>query len=253
MGRRSDGGLAPTWPRISAVESHFGRREVSARTMRRVLAIPLAVALGGCFLIPWSPERPDPGAVSGPPVYVERCETCHAAPVGKAYAASLHAAQGIRCGQCHTGPGHPDFAQPVRDAKCGGCHQPEYQQTLVSKHFVTRLQQALDGDREARAALRREGFIGSTAAGRAFVGDVESGELGGRLCAACHYDEHRLGLGAMLRTDGCTACHTGRDEHFPAPASEAENRCVTCHVREGETVNGQVVNTHRFARPGAGN
>jgi hypothetical protein len=220
--------------------------------MRRVLAIPLAVALGGCFLIPWSPDRPDPGAVSGPPVYVEGCETCHAAPVGKAYAASLHAAQGIRCGQCHTGEGHPDFAQPVRDGKCGGCHQAEYQQTLVSKHFATRLQRALDGDRAARAALRREGFTGSTAAGRAFVGDVGSGELGGRLCAACHYDEHRLGLGAVQGTDGCAACHTRRDEHFPIPASEPENRCVTCHVRAGETASGQVVNTHRFALPGAG-
>jgi hypothetical protein len=122
----------------------------------------------------------------------------------------------------------------------------------VSKHFVTRLQRALDGDREARAALRREGFIGSTVAGRAFVGDVGSGELGGRLCAACHYDEHRLGLGAVQGTDGCAACHTRRDEHFPIPASEPENRCVTCHVRAGETASGQVVNTHRFALPGAG-
>ena len=81
------------------------------------------------------------------------------------------------------------------------------------------------------------------------MGDSSSGGLGGRLCAACHYDEHRLGLGVVQRAGFCTGCHTGREEHFPTSGST--NRCVQCHVRVGETVSGQVVNTHRFARPGA--
>jgi hypothetical protein len=219
-------------------------------TGRVVLAIPLALALGGCFLIPWSPDRPDPKSVSGPAVYAERCETCHAAPVGEQYAHSLHAAQGIRCGQCHTGGGHPEFAQPIGDAKCGGCHQAQYEQTLASKHFAMRLQRPLDGDRTARIALRREQFIGSTPAGRAFVGDVAAGKLGGRLCAACHYDEHRLGLGTVRQTEACSGCHTGRETHFPDTSPAPANRCVDCHVRVGKTPNGQTVNTHRFAPPG---
>jgi hypothetical protein len=171
--------------------------------------------------------------------------------VGAHYAQSLHTTKGIRCGQCHTPGGHPNFTQPIRDGKCGGCHQPQYQETLVSKHFATRDLRALDNDRDARQALRLEGFTVATARGRRFVGDSSSGELGGRLCAACHYDEHRLGLGLVQRADFCTGCHAGREMHFPIPTPGLANRCVQCHVRAGQTVSGQVVNTHRFARPGA--
>jgi len=162
---------------------------------------------------------------------------------------------GIRCGQCHTGENHPDFTQPVRDGTCGACHQPQFQQTLESKHFATRVQYPLDGDRSARAALRREGFTVAVAGGRRFAGDSSSGELGGRLCATCHCDEHRLGLSAVQRASFCVGCHTDRQEHFPGPAgdgaAEPTNRCVSCHVRVGESVTGQVIDTHRFAVPGA--
>jgi hypothetical protein len=159
---------------------------------------------------------------------------------------------GIRCGQCHAGGNHPDFAQPVRDATCGGCHQPQFQQTLASRHFAARSPHPLDSDRAARAALRRDGFIVTAADGRRFVGDTASGELGGRLCAACHFDEHRLGLGAVRRVDFCVGCHANREQHFPSPDAEATNRCLACHVRAGESVTGQTVNTHRFAVPGIG-
>ena len=200
-----------------------------------------------------APPRPNPAApVSGPALYVEQCQDCHATPVGARYAQSLHSAEGIRCGQCHTPNGHPDFAQPVQDGKCGGCHQSQYQQTLASKHFATRELRALDADRAARQALRADAFTAPTAGGgRRFVGDSSSGELGGRLCTACHYDEHRLGLGPVQRADFCTGCHVGREEHFPGPTPGLANRCVQCHVRVGHTARGQVVNTHLFARPGA--
>jgi hypothetical protein len=159
---------------------------------------------------------------------------------------------GIRCGQCHAVGNHPDFVRPVRDATCGGCHQPQFQQTVASKHFATRSQHALDGDRAARAALRRDGFTAAAAAGgRRFAGDAATGEQGGRLCAACHFDEHRLGLGALQREAFCVGCHTNREEHFPVDAAEPTNRCVSCHVRVGESVTGQVLNTHRFGIPGA--
>jgi hypothetical protein len=218
---------------------------------RTTLVLATAVALGGCFLAPWSPDRPDPGApVSGPVPYVEDCQACHGAQVGAAYAQSLHAAKGIRCGQCHTPGGHPDFSQPIRDGKCGGCHQPQYQQTLKSKHFASRDLRALDHDRAERATIRREGFTVATPGERRFVGDSSSGVLGGRLCVACHYDEHRLGLARVRRADLCAGCHTGREDHYPMSTPGLPNRCVQCHVRAGKTVSGQVVDTHRFARPG---
>jgi hypothetical protein len=190
--------------------------------------------------MPGSP-RPDPKAVAGPAPYVENCATCHAAPTVARYAES----------QCHPPEDHGDFAQPVSDEKCGSCHQPEYQQTLASKHFATRVRRALDSDRAARASLRQDGFTAATAEARRFVGDSSAAESGGRLCAACHYDEHRLGLRPVQRADFCVGCHKGREDHFADPAARAETRCFTCHVREGTTVAGQVVNTHRFAVPGS--
>ena len=228
------------------------RRSATSWLTWGLLAAPIALTITGCFLAPWSPPRPDPVAsVSGPAPYVEGCETCHAAPVAAHYAQSLHAAKGIRCGQCHTPGGHPNFTQPVRDGKCGGCHQPQFQETLASKHFAGRERRALDDDGTARGTLRREGFTVATREGRRFVGDASSGELGGRLCATCHYDEHRLGLGPVQRADFCITCHAGREEHFLIPTPGLANRCVQCHVRVSETARGQVVNTHRFARPGA--
>jgi hypothetical protein len=221
------------------------------------LALFVVAAAAGCILISGAP-RPDATARSGVVPYVEDCVACHAEPTAVHYAESRHAAEGIRCGQCHTPGGHPDFTQPIRDGKCGGCHQAQYQQTLASKHFTGRLQRPLDADRDQRTSLRGHGFTEPPPAGtphpetaRRFIGDSASGPLGGRLCAACHYDEHRLGIRAVQRENFCIDCHGDRQQHFADTASAGQNRCVTCHVRVGETVAGQVVNTHRFARPGA--
>jgi hypothetical protein len=233
-----------------ASETPVNRRYATRWLTWVLLVTPLALASGGCFLAPRSHERPDPaGPVSGPALYVEGCQNCHAKPVGAHYAESLHTTKGIRCGQCHTPGDHPNFTQPVQDGKCGGCHQPQYQETLASRHFATRDLRALDHDPAARKALRLEGFTATTAGGRRFVGDSSSGELGGRLCAACHYDEHRLGLGVVQRADFCTGCHAERGDHFPSPTPGPANRCMECHVRVGKTVSGQVVNAHGFARP----
>jgi hypothetical protein len=216
-----------------------------------LLAAPIALACAGCFLAP-SPARPDPTApIAGPAPYVEGCQAGHASPVAEHYAQSLHSAKGIRCGQCHTPGDHPNFTQPIQDGKCGGCHQPQYQETLRSKHFATREPRALNDDPAARKILRQDGFTAPAAGGRRFVGDASAGELGGRLCVACHYDEHRLDLAVVQRAEFCTGCHGGRDAHFAMPTPGLANRCVQCHVRVGQTVSGQVVNTHRFARPGA--
>lgn len=216
--------------------------------------VPLAAALGGCFVASGAPPRANPASVSGPAVYVERCETCHAAYTSGPYTSSIHSARGIRCGQCHRAGGeHPDFTHPVTDAVCGGCHQPEYQQTLLSKHFTSRVRRPLDNDRTARAALRRARFVVTDASGGRFAGDASSDALGGRLCAACHYDGHRFGEAGTKRADLCTGCHAGRDDHYATAPAGATNRCTECHMRVGETLTGQVVNTHRFAVPEQGN
>jgi hypothetical protein len=216
---------------------------------RSMSVLPLTLAVGGCFLAPWSPDRPDPAAVSGAAVYREGCDRCHAAQTNGRHAPDTHIAKGIRCGQCHRGANHPDFTEPVADARCGGCHQAEYQQTLASKHFASRVQLRLDTDRAARVDLRRAGITVGTDRGRRFAGDVDSGDLGGRLCAACHYDEHRLGPDAVKREPACTGCHADRDAHY-ASGANGVNRCVDCHVRIGQTATGQIVNSHRFAMPG---
>jgi hypothetical protein len=212
-----------------------------------VLLAPIALALGGCFVVSWLPGRGDtPEPVAGPAPYVEQCQSCHAAPAG--YAQSLHAAKGIRCGQCHRPAGHPDYTQPVRDGTCAGCHQDQAQQVLASKHFATRDLRVLDTDRAARRALRAEHFTAAAARGRHFVGDAKSGELGGRLCAACHYDEHRLGLGAVRQPQFCVGCHA--TPHFPVSADATTNPCMQCHVTVGATAEGQVVNSHLIPKPG---
>ena len=218
---------------------------------RVVLVSSTLLGLGGCFLMgTWQPGRPDPAQpVSGPPVYAPDCRNCHEAPVGEAYAKSRHSAMGIRCGQCHTPGGHPNFTEPVRDSTCAGCHQPAYQQTVASAHFAVRQLRSLDNDQAARVTLRHEGFIATTPAGRRFVGDSASGPLGGRLCFACHYDEHRLGLGAVQRAQLCDGCHVGYEQHFNRQSAGEANRCTRCHVQEGTTDSGQVVNTHQFAKP----
>jgi hypothetical protein len=136
----------------------------------------------------------------------------------------------------------------VRDATCAGCHQPQFQQVQATRHFATRDLRALDADRGARTLLRGEHFV----AGGRFVGDASSGELGGRLCAACHYDEHRLGLGAVRQADFCVGCHVAPELRSAGPPSDLTNPCMPCHVRIGTTASGQVVNTHLITKSGVG-
>jgi hypothetical protein len=215
------------------------------RFARTLLLAPAALALGGCFLVSWLPGRHDAKtSVSGPAPYVEQCQSCHPAPAG--YAQSLHSAKGIRCGQCHWPAGHPDYTQPVEDATCGGCHQPQFQQVLATKHFTTRELRPLDHDRAARRLLRQEHFTAPSPGLRRFVGDSSSDALGGRLCAACHYDEHRLGLAAVRQPNFCAECH-GVPPHGPMGSG-----CMECHVRIGTTARGQVVNTHLLRTSASG-
>jgi hypothetical protein len=140
----------------------------------------------------------------------------------------------------------------VRDATCGGCHQPQYEHVLATAHFATRDLRVLDTDRAARTLLRREHFTAATPGARRFVGDWSSGELGGRLCAACHYEEHRLGVAAVRQAEFCVGCHAAATLHSPSPSSDLTNPCLACHVRTGTTARGQVVNTHLITTPGAG-
>jgi hypothetical protein len=147
--------------------------------------------------------------------------------------------------------GHPDFSRPIRDGKCGGCHQDQYQQTLQSPHFQGRVLMDLDADRARRVELRAIAHRVETPGGLRFAGDAQSGDLGGRLCVSCHYDGHRLGRGAVQQANFCTGCHTDRAAHYAFDLPGPDNRCITCHVRAGETAMGQVVNSHLF-RMGTG-
>ena len=230
------------------------RRHTSAAWVRRALLLLAVSGLAGCALLPWARKRPDPVAsVSGPAPYVEDCDSCHDEEAEE-YAESLHAAKGIRCGQCHTPglnldleeDGHPDPAHPMADGKCGGCHQPQYQQTLATIHYSGRALEPLAADEDRRLELREQGFLVGRGEAALFVGDEAAGELGGRLCVACHFDEHRLGRGMVESADACTGCHVKYLEHYPTAIPGFENLCIGCHVRVDETVNGQVVNTHLF-------
>jgi hypothetical protein len=225
-----------------------------AAWVRRALLLLAVLGLAGCALLPWARKRPDPfGSVSGPAPYVDDCDSCHDERAEE-YADSLHAAKGIRCGQCHTPgtdpdieeDGHPDPAQPIADGKCGGCHQPQYQQTLATIHYSGRSLEALGADEYRREELREHDFVVGSGDAARFVGDEAAGELGGRLCAACHFDEHRLGRRTVESADACTGCHVGYLEHYPEAIPGFENLCTGCHVRVGVTDAGQVVNTHLF-------
>lgn len=214
------------------------------------ILVSLAVA---CSWVPWARKRPDPVvSVSGPAVYEGNCEACHAGPVVEHYAESLHSFKGVRCGQCHVPGGHPDYARPIADGKCGGCHQDQYQETLRSPHFGSRVLLPLDADLAARKALRADGFRVAGVDRTRFAGDETANELGGRLCVSCHFDEHRLGRRATVRADFCTGCHADLAEHYAIEFPGLENRCIQCHVRAGTTVNGQVVNRHDFTMGGGG-
>jgi hypothetical protein len=225
-------------------------RRSAARLARALLLVPIALALGGCFLVSWLPGRGDaPSAsVSGPTPAVEGCAGCH-----DGYAQGTHAALGIHCGQCHRPPGHPDFAAPARDATCAGCHQAQFDQIQATLHFATREQRPLDGDRAARVALRRENFTAAVGTEtRHFVGDAASGALGGRLCVACHYDQHRFGVAAVRGEKFCVGCHTSTRPPQSAPPTDLTNPCMQCHTRIGTTGRGQVLNTHLITRSGVG-
>jgi hypothetical protein len=228
----------------------LGRRGLVAFVTAGSLTI--ALLSSGCFLAQRGPDRPAATAVAGTAIYRERCDVCHPAEVGGFHAGGPHAARGIRCGQCHRPAGHPEFLRPVQDGTCGGCHQSQLQQVVASKHSATRIRIPLDGDRAARVSLRRDGFVARTASGAYFVGDVAAGELGGRLCAACHYDGHRLGAASVQRKRSCTGCHADRDRHYPGGIGAATNRCVHCHMSGGETRTGQRVISHRFGSAGVG-
>jgi hypothetical protein len=226
---------------------------MGARLLRELVpAVTALVAAGlvGCWWAPWARVRPDPvESVSGTAVAVQNCELCHAGDVIDHYAESLHADVGVRCGQCHVPGGHPDFSAPIADGKCGGCHQDQYQPTIRSPHFRTRRRLDL-ADRAARAALRAADHRVGRGLEARFAGDAEAGILGGRLCVACHYDEHRLGLDEVDDADFCRDCHRDKADHFDTAMPRFGNRCIGCHVRAGETVDGQVVNSHGFRMGG---
>ena len=221
--------------------------------VRTLFAAPLVLVTAGCFLTPGS-SRPDPAApIAGPAPYIENCQACHASPVAAHYAMSLHTAKGIRCGQCHTPDGHPNFAQPIRDGKCGGCHQPQYQESIDSTHFATRTLIALDDDprgakdRAQRGLHRGPRRPAEPLRGRLGVGRARRPPVRRVSLRRAPSRPRRRAAGRLLHQ----LLTRARPAHFDFPTPEATNRCLECHVRVGETLTGQVVNSHRFAMPGA--
>lgn len=212
---------------------------------RALLAGLSALALLACRT---ASEAPLEATAAGQPaLYAEPCGSCHA-ELAQRYAHSLHAGKRLACGVCHTPAAHD---HPVSDARCGGCHSAQLQQVVRSAHFATRRRLPLDTDRGARSALRAAGYVVWEEGRGHFAGDARSGARGGRLCAGCHLDGHRFGLAQARAPDACTRCHTDRADHFAIELPGFENRCIACHVRAGETVAGQTVDSHRFAVPGS--
>lgn len=174
------------------------------------------------------------------------CGTCHE-DVAERYATSVHAERHILCGQCHGGAEHPNPDEWVTDGTCAGCHTSQYQDQVGSAHFDTRAlvllaqdpPEARGGDEERSFFLLRNGML-------SFAGREGAGSEGGLLCVGCHYAGHRFTLRSVRREGACETCHSGLVRHYPADDERPANRCIACHVFEGRTNSGRVINSHRF-------
>lgn len=174
------------------------------------------------------------------------CGTCHE-EIAARYATTAHAARHILCGQCHGGAEHPEPDDWVADGTCAGCHLSQYAEQLGSNHFTTRVLVDVDEHGfEIRHHLEGPSFFASERRMLHFTGRKGAGGEGGLLCAGCHYDGHRFSLDAV-RTEGtCESCHRNRSNHYPSNDGKSKNRCISCHVFQGRTRSGQVINSHSF-------
>jgi len=214
-------------------------------------ALPLVVVCGlaaGCHALfgrsPWGDEPTGDAREAGGP----SCDVCHA-EVAKRHLDGPHGGEGIACGQCHRGGGHPAFDEPLDDGTCGGCHLPEYQQVAPSAHARNAIVVPVE---ISERTLRADGFRIELSERVFFTTRDQRSRRGGRLCAGCHYDGHRLSSSSARSAHLRESCHTDRGGHYSDVVAD-DNRCLVCHMREGVTVVGQAVTSHAFpglAEPG---
>jgi len=195
--------------------------------------------LSGCQLLatgsPWGAAASETSAATDQ----YDCADCHE-DIATLHRDGPHGAANIACGQCHRGNGHPEFSEPLDDRTCGGCHLPEYQQVDSSAH----------ARRGTRAKRQGEGgpsgFLVTIDGARYFA--VAADASGRNLCAACHFDEHRLSASATREPGFCAGCHADLGNH-PRGATTRAADCIDCHMQRGTTVSGQTVTSHTFAPP----
>ena len=157
-----------------------------------------ALGMKPAGIVVFGPHSPTPIAKQN-----AMCLSCHRAAVGRNWAASAHAANGVSCAACHRihGGSDPVRVQATQASVCGKCHLAVQAQFLKPYHHP-----------------------------------VPEGTMA---CSSCH-DPHGSTAPAMLVKDTvnqtCTGCHAQMRGPFLWEHQPVRDNCDDCHVPHGSVV-----------------
>ena len=157
-----------------------------------------AMGMKAAGIVVFGPNSPTPVAKQN-----AMCLSCHRAAVGRNWAASAHAANGVSCVACHRihGASDPVRVQARQAAVCGKCHLAVQAQFLKPYHHP-----------------------------------VPEGTMA---CSSCH-DPHGSTAPAMLVkhtvNETCTGCHAQMRGPFLWEHQPVSDNCDECHVPHGSVV-----------------
>jgi len=157
-----------------------------------------AMGMKPAGIVVFGPHSPTPVARQN-----AMCLSCHRAAVGRNWAGSAHAANGVSCVACHRihGASDPVRVQATQAAVCGKCHLAVRTQFLKPYHHP-----------------------------------VPEGTM---TCSSCH-DPHGSSAPAMLVrntvNETCTRCHAQMRGPFLWEHQPVSDNCADCHVPHGSVV-----------------